>query len=105
MRIIFSPRHAASAFAADAGRAFHQDRLLDALGEIDRGRDLLAGDIAGRGESTSDGLDRIRRQNIVHYCFSLPIEFPSLICRTFRGSRATVAIISNAASARAIASS
>jgi hypothetical protein len=25
---------------ADAGRTFHQDRLLDLLGEIDRGRDL-----------------------------------------------------------------
>ena len=46
---------------ADAGRAFDQDRLLDLLREIDRGRDLPARDIALRGEAAFDCLDRGRQ--------------------------------------------
>jgi hypothetical protein len=43
---------------ADAGGTLDQDRLFDLLGEIDRGRDLPARDIALRGEAGFDGLDR-----------------------------------------------
>ena len=43
---------------ADAGRAFHQDRLLQVLGEIDGGGDLPARDVADRGQPLFDRLDR-----------------------------------------------
>ena len=43
---------------ADAGRAFHQDRLLQVLGEIDGGGDLPARDVADRGKPLFHRLDR-----------------------------------------------
>ena len=49
---------------ADAGRAFDQDRLLDLLRQIDRGRDLPARDIALRGKAAFHCLDRGRRPDV-----------------------------------------
>ena len=51
---------------ADAGWALDQDRLFDLLGEIDRGRDLPARNIALRGEAAFHCLDRGRRPMFSH---------------------------------------
>ena len=69
---------------ADAGRPFHQDRLLQMLGEIDGGGDLPAGDVADRGEPLFHCLDRGqfargrpgRRHSCVWHSRSNPMMLP-----------------------------
>ena len=47
---------------ADAGRAFHQDRLLQMMRHVDRGRDLAVGDISGLAQALFDSIDRSQGQ-------------------------------------------
>src|SRR6201999_2887756 len=51
---------------SDAGGTLDQDRLCDLLGEIDRGRDLAAGDIALRGKPAFDGFDSGKGFSVDH---------------------------------------
>src|SRR6185312_4189022 len=51
---------------ADAGGALDQDGFFDLLRQIDRGRNLAAGNIALRRKSAFHCLDRGRRPGISH---------------------------------------
>jgi hypothetical protein len=46
---------------ADAGRAFDQDRLAQAMGQEHRRRNLACGNIANGGESCGDCIDGTER--------------------------------------------
>ena len=76
MRISVSSSHAATDLASSvlptpAGPSTRIGFSM-LLGEIDRGRDLPAGDVADRGEPRGDGVDGCDRQRGVHERGSLP---------------------------------